>query len=119
MSASCVQSRPELCPLCGQANDCQLATCATYKGSCWCFRLESAASALANLPLEVSRGTCLCRSCLEAQVHGAKVVAAQGCADLVSGRDYVTDEQGRVVFTAEYLEARGYCCGNGCQNCPW
>lgn len=26
---------------------------------------------------------------------------------------------GLVVFTAEYLLERGYCCGNGCVNCPY
>lgn len=24
-----------------------------------------------------------------------------------------------IVFTAEYLLQRGYCCGNGCKNCPY
>ncbi len=35
------------------------------------------------------------------------------------GRDYYTDELGRVVFTAEYHLRRGYCCGNGCRHCPF
>lgn len=26
---------------------------------------------------------------------------------------------GLVVFTAAYLLQRGYCCGNGCLNCPY
>lgn len=29
------------------------------------------------------------------------------------------DERGLVVFTGEYLLRRGYCCGNGCLNCPY
>ncbi len=29
------------------------------------------------------------------------------------------NSEGRVVFTAEYLLQRGYCCGNGCKNCPY
>lgn len=28
-------------------------------------------------------------------------------------------ENGHVVFTAEFLRARGYCCGNGCRHCPY
>lgn len=28
-------------------------------------------------------------------------------------------EDNLIVFTAEYLLARGYCCGNGCRNCPY
>lgn len=37
---------------------------------------------------------------------------------LKEGRDYTT-EDGRVVFTASYLQRRGYCCDSGCRNCPY
>lgn len=33
--------------------------------------------------------------------------------------DHYFNEDGFVVFTAEYLLERGYCCGNGCKNCPY
>jgi len=33
--------------------------------------------------------------------------------------DYYFQSDGLVVFTAEYLLERGYCCGNGCLNCPY
>ncbi|MBB1283460.1 DUF559 domain-containing protein [Flavisolibacter sp. BT320] len=33
--------------------------------------------------------------------------------------DYYLTEDGRVVFTANYLRKRGYCCGNGCRHCPF
>ena len=29
------------------------------------------------------------------------------------------NSDGKVVFTAQYLLNRGYCCGNGCTNCPY
>lgn len=35
------------------------------------------------------------------------------------GIDYTLDAQGRWVFTARYLEARGTCCFQACRNCPW
>jgi len=28
-------------------------------------------------------------------------------------------ENGLLVFTREYHLKRGYCCKNGCKNCPW
>jgi len=28
-------------------------------------------------------------------------------------------ENGLMVFTREYHLKRGYCCKNGCKNCPW
>ena len=38
---------------------------------------------------------------------------------LKEGSDYYLLPDGRLVFTAAYLMARGYCCGNGCLNCPF
>ncbi|MGB1314867.1 MAG: DUF5522 domain-containing protein [Chitinophagales bacterium] len=40
-------------------------------------------------------------------------------AKLVEGIDYIINETGLLVFTKHYLLKRGYCCGNGCQNCPY
>ena len=28
-------------------------------------------------------------------------------------------EDGMLVFTAEYLKNRGYCCRSGCRHCPY
>ena len=36
-----------------------------------------------------------------------------------SGTDYYITTDGLLVFTAHYLRQRGYCCGNGCLNCPY
>jgi hypothetical protein len=33
--------------------------------------------------------------------------------------DYYLLPDGRLVFTAAWLLKRGYCCGNGCLNCPY
>lgn len=32
---------------------------------------------------------------------------------------YYIDENGNTVFTSYYLRKRGFCCGNGCRNCPY
>ncbi|MBM3259812.1 MAG: hypothetical protein FJY99_08720 [Candidatus Sericytochromatia bacterium] len=37
---------------------------------------------------------------------------------MVEGVDYIL-ERGLMVFTEDYLRRRGYCCRNGCRNCPW
>lgn len=34
------------------------------------------------------------------------------------GLDYVV-EDGLWVWTEEFLRKRGYCCDNGCKNCPY
>ena len=33
--------------------------------------------------------------------------------------DFYFNSDGLMTFTAEYLLERGYCCGNGCKNCPY
>ncbi|HZU22111.1 MAG TPA: DUF5522 domain-containing protein [Terriglobales bacterium] len=37
---------------------------------------------------------------------------------LVEGVDFYY-EGAYMVFTAEYLRRRGYCCGSGCRHCPY
>jgi iron complex transport system substrate-binding protein len=37
---------------------------------------------------------------------------------LSEGKDYY-NENGVMVFTASYLQRRGYCCGSGCRHCPY
>jgi Family of unknown function (DUF5522) len=39
--------------------------------------------------------------------------------ELIEGEDYYLNEKGLLTFTAKYLAARGYCCGNGCRHCPY
>ena len=36
----------------------------------------------------------------------------------VEGEDYYF-ENGLMVLTARFLQKRGYCCNNGCRNCPY
>jgi hypothetical protein len=37
---------------------------------------------------------------------------------LIEGTDYYF-ENGLMVLTAHFLKKRGYCCDNGCRNCPY
>lgn len=38
---------------------------------------------------------------------------------MLEHEDYYITPGGLLVFTASYLKGRGYCCGNGCINCPY
>lgn len=38
---------------------------------------------------------------------------------MIEGTDYYLNEDGLMVFTAEYHLKRGYCCRNMCKHCPW
>ncbi|WP_170863196.1 DUF5522 domain-containing protein [Pseudozobellia thermophila] len=33
--------------------------------------------------------------------------------------DYYYSKEGYRVFTAQYLQKRGYCCESGCRHCPY
>ncbi|HKK88938.1 MAG TPA: DUF5522 domain-containing protein [Saprospiraceae bacterium] len=33
--------------------------------------------------------------------------------------DYYYNEDGLLVFTAQFHLKRGYCCGNACKHCPY
>ncbi|MDI9358785.1 MAG: DUF5522 domain-containing protein [Phycisphaerales bacterium] len=36
-----------------------------------------------------------------------------------TGSSFSTSNDKLIVFTKEFLLERGYCCGNGCKNCPY
>jgi len=38
---------------------------------------------------------------------------------LTENIDYYFNADGLMVLTTKYLLDRGYCCGNGCQHCPY
>lgn len=38
---------------------------------------------------------------------------------LVENVDFYFNDQGLMVFTAEYHRKRGYCCKSGCRHCPY
>jgi prepilin-type processing-associated H-X9-DG protein/prepilin-type N-terminal cleavage/methylation domain-containing protein len=56
---------PNECPLCGGANECQLCSPATYKGLCWCARVEMPEPLLARVPEPLRNRACICRNCVE------------------------------------------------------
>jgi prepilin-type N-terminal cleavage/methylation domain-containing protein/prepilin-type processing-associated H-X9-DG protein len=56
---------PGHCPLCGEANACQLCSPATYKGSCWCAGVEMPESLLKQVPDAARNRACICRNCVD------------------------------------------------------
>ncbi|MFN0066230.1 MAG: cysteine-rich CWC family protein [Limisphaerales bacterium] len=109
--APCTGACAAECPICGEANRCQLASTSLHKGPCWCGELTLPAERLRHLP-EHARGRCLCRRCLEALELGPD-------APPVAGRDFYLDPDRRFVFSVRYLLRRGRCCESGCRHCPW
>jgi hypothetical protein len=54
----------------------------------------------------------------QTQNNPAAAASADSQAPLVEGEDYYL-ENGMMVFTATYLLRGGYCCDNGCRECPY
>ncbi len=55
----------------------------------------------------------------EAETRAGKLASTDNSTPtLVEGLDYYF-EGGLMVFTANFLRRRGYCCANGCRHCPY
>jgi hypothetical protein len=102
------------CPLCNGSNDCQRCTVATYKGACWCAKVQIPEQLIAQVPPELRNQACICRDCVM-KYHRNK---AGGNAQKILPGDFYFDN-GLMVFTAAYHQRRGYCCGNSCRHCPY
>ncbi|HXI69004.1 MAG TPA: cysteine-rich CWC family protein [Verrucomicrobiae bacterium] len=103
------------CPLCGQANACQLCTVAAYKGPCWCAKVKIPDELIAQVPADLRNKACICRACVM-KFHRGKAVGA-ALPKILPGDFYF--DGGAMVFTAEYHLRRGYCCDSGCRHCPF
>lgn len=47
------------------------------------------------------------------------ILAVHAEACLRDDDGYLDPATGNWVFTATYLEERGFCCERGCRHCPW
>lgn len=50
------------CPLCGQANECAIASGRPAE-SCWCMTASMDPKALASIPAEAQGKVCICARC--------------------------------------------------------
>lgn len=104
---------PAKCPLCGQSNNCQQASCDVYKGLCWCEKVTFPDELVGRLPEEARGRACVCRACV------VETLKARPDPLPTSDEYYLEPGTGRMVLTGKYLLRRGYCCGHGCRHCPW
>ncbi len=49
----------------------------------------------------------------------AEILAAHAAAMVAGEPGYDDPVTGLFVFTAAYLDERGYCCDQGCRHCPY
>lgn len=95
-------------------------------GACWCMDYP-------KIPIRNTSDQCLCSSCLEASfaetINHSIAELSQDMMQSISNSfsienlreqvDYTINKDGLLQFTKWYLIKRGYCCGNGCYNCPY
>ena len=89
---------------------------------CWCAQLPLVG------PFGASDLDCMCPTCLteaiaqpavtENKAGQPPVNQAAAPAALIENEDYY-QEGTAMVFTAQFLLRRGYCCENGCRHCPY
>lgn len=75
--------------------------------------------------------TCKCQDCISEGIKGHLVgnpITARSfwslrksdaAGPVQEGIDYMINESGKWVFTTYYHLKKGYCCQNGCLNCPY
>ncbi len=115
------------CPSCGKS-----FRCGSDDGDCWCGRLPR----LIEVPAASGDGntaSCECPDCLARTIgkridrhldriphDEALMLARQQAAygQAIEHIDY-TVENHQWIFTRWFLLKRGYCCGEGCRNCPY
>ncbi len=112
------------CPNCSISFSCHVESIK----ECWCkdyptlSTLDSDGGCLCPECLSRSVGTKIHQFLLEARPEQAFEIASRygntRNAQLIEHIDYIV-ENGNYVFTRWYHLKRGYCCGNGCRNCPW
>lgn len=95
------------------------------ESNCWCSHYPVLEA------LESEMG-CYCPNCLEKrladQFNKQAIITKEDKYKIsqlgipetpIEGVDFIINESGLYTFTKWYLLRRGYCCENGCQNCPY
>ena len=115
----------EICPWCGEDNQCRVAKGHLYKGPCWCHEIIVPAHLVNRLTADQIEPACLCRPCLDTlarlahELDDTDEILAEARRLTALKHDYYLDEFGNVVFTARYHLRRGSCCDNDCRHCPY
>ena len=59
-------SQPDLCPLCGQPNQCAMEierATGVRQPPCWCMEVDFTAELLAKVPQDAKNRACICAAC--------------------------------------------------------
>lgn len=106
------------CPKCNVTFSCG--------STCWCGDFPKI------IPINLTKG-CLCNECLKENIvdqinewmnpltlsNSIKIKDLGPVGKPIEGIDYSMSEKNQMVLSGWFLLRRGYCCGNGCTNCPY
>lgn len=100
----------------------------TQNRACWCNNHPI-------VPIDNKSSDCYCPNCLEYEmalkINNSEYVVTPDTAEkiaklglktdntLIENQDYSYNDDGMMVLSKWYLLRRGYCCDNGCVNCPY
>jgi hypothetical protein len=65
-------TNPEVCPLCGQGNQCAMElerATGQKQAPCWCTQVDFSAELLARVPAANQGNTCICAACAARSLH--------------------------------------------------
>lgn len=108
---------------------CKTQFACTPESACWCKDVP-------RINIDSQNNCCLCPTCLRraqaatTNAQPSSLTPKQKAAiiklgipnTLEEGVDFTYEQLGQqatMVFTSWYLLRRGYCCDNGCRNCPY
>ena len=61
-----IAERPGSCPLCGESNQCAMASAASIESPCWCTQALFTTELLVSVPQAAQGKACICPRCVAA-----------------------------------------------------
>ena len=63
----------DVCPLCGESNQCAMAAGVSAELPCWCTQVPFSAEVLASVPPDAQGELCICQRCASLSASQAPV----------------------------------------------
>ena len=81
-----IAERPGSCSLCGESNQCAMASAASIESPCWCTRVLFTTELLASVPRAAQGKACICARCVAASASEQPAVSSNPSIERTSQR---------------------------------
>ena len=93
-----IAERPGSCPLCGESNQCAMASAASIESQCWCTQVLFTTELLASVPQAAQGKVCICPRCVTASASERPAVSSNPSIERTSQRPL------RALWPAAHVE---------------